>query len=85
MVNNFEGVSVLEWLMLFLFWLVLSLGNPIIDLLKYILIIYVLYSTWGDIKSFELMRAFENIFYMTVLFVPPIFFKDKSKTQEKKC
>ncbi len=75
----------LDWLMLFLFWIVLALGNPIIDLLKYILIIYVLYSTWGDIKSFELMRAFENIFYMTVLFVPPIFFKDNSKTQEKKC
>ncbi|WP_225899552.1 hypothetical protein [Clostridium perfringens] len=75
----------MEWLMLFLFWLVLSLGNPIIDLLKYILIIYVLYSTWGDIKSFELMRAFENIFYMIVLFVPPMFFKDKSKAQKKKC
>lgn len=71
--------------MLFLFWIVLSLGNPIIDLLKYIFIIYALYSTWGDIKSFELMRAFENIFYMTVLFVPPIFFKDKNKMQEKKC
>ncbi|MDZ4994504.1 hypothetical protein GNF80_16285 [Clostridium perfringens] len=71
--------------MLFVFWIVLALGNPIIDLLKYILIIYVLYSTWGDIKSFELMRAFENIFYMIVLFVPPIFFKDKTKTQEKKC
>ena len=75
----------LDWLMLFIFWIVLALGNPIIDLLKYILIIYVLYSTWGDIKSFELMRAFENIFYMTVLFVPPIFFNDKTKTQEKKC
>lgn len=71
--------------MLFLFWIVLALGNPIIDLLKYIFIIYVLHSTWGDIKSFELMRAFENIFYMTVLFVPPIFFKDNGKTQEKKC
>lgn len=71
--------------MLFIFWIVLALGNPIIDLLKYILIIYGLYSTWGDIKSFELMRAFENIFCMTILFVPPIFFKDKSKTQEKKC
>ncbi|HFD2048879.1 TPA: hypothetical protein ACF2C9_002807 [Clostridium perfringens] len=75
----------LEWLMLFIFWIVLTLGNPIIDLLKYIFIIYVLYSTWGDIKSFELMRAFENIFCMIVLFVPPIFFKDKTKTKEKKC
>ncbi|MDU7845678.1 MAG: hypothetical protein E7J71_15335 [Clostridium perfringens] len=75
----------LEWLMLFLFWIVLALENPIIDLLKYIFIIYVLYSTWGDIKSFELMRAFENIFCMIVLFVPPIFFKDKTKTKEKKC
>ena len=71
--------------MLFLFWIVLALGNPIIDLLKYILIIYVLYSTWGDIKLFELMRAFENIFCMTRLFVPPIFLKDKPKMQEKKC
>ena len=71
----------LEWLLLFLFWIVLALENPIIDLLKYILIIYVLYSTWGDIKSFELMRAFENVFCMTVLFVPPIFFKGKTKTK----
>ncbi|HBC2034701.1 TPA: hypothetical protein I9Z65_002954 [Clostridium perfringens] len=71
--------------MLFIFWVVLALGNPVIDLLKYILIIYILYSTWGDIKSFELMRAFENIFSMIVVFVPPIFFKEKTKTQEKKC
>ena len=71
--------------MLFIFWIVLALGNPVIDLLKYILIIYILYSTWGDIKSFELMRAFENIFSMIVVFVPPIFFKDNGKTQEKKC
>ncbi|MDK0553488.1 hypothetical protein P6P37_11865 [Clostridium perfringens] len=75
----------MDWIILFIFWIVLALENPIIDLLKYILIIYALYSTWGDIKSFELMRAFENIFCMIVLFVPPIFFKDKTKTKEKKC
>ena len=78
-------MSVLDWIILFIFWVVLALGNPVIDLLKYILIIYILYSTWGDIKSFELMRAFENIFSMIVVFVPPIFFKEKTKTQEKKC
>ncbi|WP_283706288.1 hypothetical protein [Clostridium perfringens] len=75
----------MDWIILFIFWIVLALENPIIDLLKYILIIYALYSTWGYIKSFELMRAFENIFCMIVLFVPPIFFKDKTKTKKKKC
>ncbi|WP_242652077.1 hypothetical protein [Clostridium perfringens] len=69
----------MEWLMLFLFWVVLCLGNPVIDSLKYIFIIYMLYSTWGDLKAFEFMRVFENLFCMTVLFVPPIFLKDRSK------
>lgn len=39
--------------MLFLFWVVLCLGNPVIDSLKYIFIIYMLYSTWGDLKNFR--------------------------------
>ncbi|HHD2785659.1 TPA: hypothetical protein ACOTHR_003200 [Clostridium perfringens] len=45
--------------MLFLFWIVLALGNPVIDLLKYIFIIHALYSTWEDIKTFEFMKAFD--------------------------
>ena len=77
---NKDGVDNINY-----FLIVLALENPIIDLLKYIIIIFVLYSIWGDIKSFELMKIFENLFCMIVLFVPPIFLKDKYKIHKKKC
>ncbi|HAT4299565.1 TPA: hypothetical protein I9063_002969 [Clostridium perfringens] len=70
--------------MLFLFWVFLTLESPIIRLLKYIVVIFCLYSIWGEIKSFELINAFKHILIMIVLFVPPLFLKDNS-TEKKKC
>ncbi|KXA01469.1 hypothetical protein ACV3R5_15100 [Clostridium perfringens] len=73
----------MEWIMLIIFWLFLSLDNDIVKLIKFFIIPALLYMIWLDFKAFDFLNGFKGILYMIILFVPPLLIKYDSKIKEK--